>query len=78
LPAETSVETPVVQPTIMPPSTGEPVSSTAWPYNKDLPVAEIDPAYQQAAAEEERAAHEAANSTPVTPPESEQAPIHHG
>jgi sec-independent protein translocase protein TatB len=70
------------QPAIMPPSTGEPVSSTAWPYNKNLPVSEIDPGYQEAAAKEEQAAQEATNgtapSTPVIPSESEQSPIHHG
>jgi sec-independent protein translocase protein TatB len=65
-------------PTIMPPSTGEPVSATDWPYNKDLPVAEIDPGYQEAVIKEEQAAHEAANGTGSETTESEQAPIHHG
>src|ERR1700756_1441564 len=31
LPAETATQ---AQPAIMPPSTGEPVSAAAWPYNK--------------------------------------------
>jgi TatA/E family protein of Tat protein translocase len=80
LPAETdaapaSTET---QPTIMPPSTGEPVSATEWPYNKDLPVAEIDPAYQEAVVKEEQAARKAVNGTGSETSESEQAPIHHG
>ncbi len=80
LPAETS---PVVaeaqtQPSILPPSTGEPVSATEWPYNKDLPVAEIDPGYQEAVIKEEQAAHEAVNGTGSETPESEQTPIHHG
>ena len=65
------------QPTIMPPSTGEPVSATDWPYNKDLPVAEIDPGYQEAVAKEQ-AAREAVNGTGSETSESEQAPIHHG
>ena len=67
-------------PTIMPPSTGEPVSATAWPYNKDLPVSEIDPGYQEAAAKEEEAAGASAtdSSASAIPSESEQAPIHHG
>ncbi|WP_158751404.1 twin-arginine translocase TatA/TatE family subunit [Acidobacterium sp. S8] len=70
LPAEIPAPT---QPTIMPPSTGEPVSATEWPYNKDLPVPEIDPGYQEAVAKEEQAAN-----PPATPSESEQASIHHG
>lgn len=77
LPAETPTSTPPetpAQPTIMPPSTGEPVSATDWPYNKDLPVEEIDPGYQAAVAKEEQAA----TDSTVTPSESEQAPIHHG
>jgi Tat protein translocase TatB subunit len=79
LPAETdaapaSTET---QPTIMPPSTGEPVSATEWPYNKDLPVSEIDPGYQEAVAKEQ-AARKAVNGTGSETSESEQAPIHHG
>ncbi|HVW77060.1 MAG TPA: twin-arginine translocase TatA/TatE family subunit [Alloacidobacterium sp.] len=77
LPAETPTavtpETPA-QPTIMPPSTGEPVSAKDWPYNKDLPVEEIDPGYQAAVAKEEQAA----TDSTVIPSESEQAPIHHG
>jgi sec-independent protein translocase protein TatB len=80
LPAETAAE-PVAtqtQPTIMPPSTGEPVSATEWPYNKDLPVAEIDPGYQEAVVKEEQAAREAVNGTGSETSESEQAPIHHG
>jgi len=78
LPAESAV-----LPTIMPPSTGEPVSNTAEPY-ASLPVAEIDPGYQEAVEKEELAAREAANgtgpdtTTTVIPSESEQAPIHHG
>jgi TatA/E family protein of Tat protein translocase len=80
LPAETdaapaSTET---QPTIMPPGTGEPVSATEWPYNKDLPVAEIDPGYQEAVVNEEQAARKAVNGTGSETSESEQAPIHHG
>ena len=70
LPAETTVETTTAPepatstaPTIQPPSTGEPVSATEWPYNKDLPVAEIDPGYQEAVIKEEQAAHEAVNGT---------------
>ncbi|HTZ89869.1 MAG TPA: hypothetical protein VMA71_05990, partial [Alloacidobacterium sp.] len=66
------------QPTIMPPSTGEPVSSTAWPYNKDLPVSQIDPGYQEAEVKEEQAAREAVNGTGSQTSESEQTPIHHG
>lgn len=85
LPAETTTEattapepaTPA-QPTIMPPSTGEPVSATEWPYNKDLPVAEIDPGYQEAVIKEEQAARKAVNGTGSETTESEQAPIHHG
>jgi sec-independent protein translocase protein TatB len=87
LPAETAAQpattadAPVIaqtQPTIMPPSTGEPVSATEWPYNKDLPVAEIDPGYQEAVVKEEQAAREAVNGTGSETSESEQAPIHHG
>jgi sec-independent protein translocase protein TatB len=85
LPAETTVETVTAsdpetpaQPTITPPSTGEPVSATEWPYNKDLPVAEIDPGYQEAVIKEEQAAREAVNGTGSETTESEQAPIHHG
>ena len=85
LPAEAAAETTTTpepatpaQPTITPPSTGEPVSATEWPYNKDLPVAEIDPGYQEAVIKEEQAAHEAANGTGSETTESEQAPIHHG
>jgi len=84
LPAETVVTTTTApepatpQPTIQPPSTGEPVSATEWPYNKDLPVAEIDPGYQEAVIKEEQAAHEAVNGTGSETAESEQAPIHHG
>lgn len=85
LPAETTAEattapesaTPT-QPTIMPPSTGEPVSATEWPYNKDLPVSEIDAGYQDAVVKEEQAAREAVNGTGSETSESEQAPIHHG
>jgi TatA/E family protein of Tat protein translocase len=80
LPAETT-PTPAVaetQPTIMPPSTGEPVSATDWPYNKDLPVAEIDPGYQEAVVKEEQAARKAVNGTGSETSESEQTPIHHG
>ena len=72
-PASAAPETPA-QPTIMPPSTGEPVSAKEWPYNKDLPVEEIDPGYQAAVAKEEQAA----TDSTVIPSESEQAPIHHG
>ncbi len=64
-------------PAIMPPSTGEPVSATEWPYNKDLPVSEIDPGYQEAVLKEQ-AAREAVNGTGSETSESEQAPIHHG
>ena len=79
--AQLPAETPAT-PTIMPPSTGEPVSSTTGPYG--LPVAEIDPGYQEALEKEELAAREATNgagpetTTAITPSESEQAPIHHG
>lgn len=78
LPAETAAapEAPA-QPTIMPPKTGEPVSAE-WPYNKNLPVEEIDPGYQEAVAKEEQAAHTAINGTGAEITESEQAPIHHG
>jgi TatA/E family protein of Tat protein translocase len=80
--AQLPAESAAAQPTIMPPSTGEPVSSTTGPYG--LPVAEIDPGYQEALEKEELAAREATNgagpetTTAVTPSESEQAPIHHG
>jgi len=80
LPAETTASTTTAEPaapTIQPPSTGEPVSA-AWPYNKDLPVSEIDPGYQEAVIKEEQAAREAVNGTGSETPESEQAPIHHG
>lgn len=78
LPAETAgaSDTAQKEPTIMPPKTGEPVSAD-WPYNKDLPVEEIDPGYQAAAAKEEQAAHAAVNGTGAEITESEQAPIHH-
>jgi sec-independent protein translocase protein TatB len=85
-PAELPAETPA-QPTIMPPSTGEPVSATAMPY-AEMPTTNIDPGYLEAAAKEERVAQEAAihgdsngtapTATTETPSESEQAPIHHG
>jgi len=80
LPAENAAAPTVTQtqPTIMPPSTGEPVSSTAWPYNKDLPVSQIDPGYQEAEVKEEQAAREAVNGTGSQTSESEQTPIHHG
>ena len=91
LPAETPAATPAVAetpaipavaettaPTIMPPSTGEPVSATEWPYDKNLPVAEIDPGYQEAVIKEEQTAREALNGTGAETSESEQAPIHHG
>lgn len=80
--AQIPAESATAQPTIMPPSTGEPVSSTGGPYS--LPVTEIDPGYQEALQKEELAAREATNgagpetTTAVTPSESEQAPIHHG
>jgi TatA/E family protein of Tat protein translocase len=80
LPAE-SAAAPVVtetQPAIMPPSTGEPVSATEWPYNKDLPVTEIDPGYQEAVIKEEQAAQKPVNGTGPETSESQQAPIHHG
>jgi TatA/E family protein of Tat protein translocase len=82
-PAQLPAETPVTaasetQPTIQPPSTGEPVSATEWPYNKDLPVSEIDPGYQEAVRKEEQAAREAVNGTGSQTSESEQTPIHHG
>jgi sec-independent protein translocase protein TatB len=64
-------------PTIMPPSTGEPVSATEWPYDKNLPVSEIDPVYQEAVAKEQ-AARAAVNGTGSETSESEQTPIHHG
>lgn len=80
LPAETTATaepaTPAT-PTIQPPSTGEPVSATEWPYNKDLPVSEIDPGYQEAVRKEEQVAREAVNGTGSETPESEQTPIHH-
>lgn len=81
LPAETATT-----PTIMPPSTGEPVSATEMPY-AEMPTTNIDPGYLEAAAKEEQAAREAAMhsgdshssaATPETSSESEQAPIHHG
>ena len=77
LPAESAAP-----PTIMPPSTGEPVSSTTGPYS--LPVTEIDPGYKEALQKEQLAAREATNgagpetTAAITPSESEQAPIHHG
>lgn len=66
------------EPTIMPPSTGEPVSATEWPYDKNLPVAELDSAYQAEVAKEEQTAREAVNGTGSETSESEQTPIHHG
>src|SRR5215472_17689730 len=85
LPAETAATaTPAAEPatqkepTIMPPSTGETVSATEWPYDKDLPVAEIDPGYQEAVIKEEQTAREAVNGTGSETSESEQTPIHHG
>ncbi|HYK34385.1 Sec-independent protein translocase subunit TatA/TatB [Alloacidobacterium sp.] len=79
LPAETTVAAPetAATPSIMPPKTGEPVSAE-WPYNKNLPVEEIDPGYQAAEAKENEAARAAVNGTGAEITESEQAPIHHG
>ena len=87
LPAETTATTATAEPpapatteaapTIQPPSTGEPVSATEWPYDKNLPVSEIDPGYQEAVAKEQ-AAREAVNGTGSPNHESEQTPIHHG
>jgi sec-independent protein translocase protein TatB len=75
---ETAAATePVMKPIIQPPSTGEPVSATEWPYDKNLPVAELDPGYQEA-VKEEQAARKAVNGTGSETSESEQAPIHHG
>jgi sec-independent protein translocase protein TatB len=83
LPAES------MQPTIMPPSTGEPVSSTTLPY-ADMPkTEEIVPEYQEAVAKEEQMARDGAEHSAAsngarpemiaeTSSESEQAPIHHG
>jgi sec-independent protein translocase protein TatB len=88
LPVDTTAATPTAElpapatteaaPTIQPPSTGEPVSATDWPYDKNLPVSEIDPGYQEAVIKEEQAAHEAVNGTGSPTHESEQTPIHHG
>src|SRR5215475_10634042 len=75
LPAETTASTATTEPeapTIQPPSTGEPVSA-AWPYNKELPVSEIDPGYQEAVIKEEQARQQALNGTGSEAPESEQA-----
>jgi TatA/E family protein of Tat protein translocase len=83
LPAETAT-----QPSIMPPSTGEPVS-TARPYGEMPPSNEIAPEYQEALVKEEQVAREAVNhpaelnstapeTTSEISSESEQAPIHHG
>jgi sec-independent protein translocase protein TatB len=68
------------EPTIMPPSIGEPVSATEWPYDKNLPVSELDSGYQAEVAKEEQAAaaREAVNGTGSETSESEQTPIHHG
>lgn len=79
LPAETAVapDTAQKEPTIMPPKTGEPVSAE-WPYNKDLPVEEIDPGYQEAVAKEEQAMRESVNGGSAEITESVQATIHHG
>ncbi|HLH35361.1 MAG TPA: twin-arginine translocase TatA/TatE family subunit [Alloacidobacterium sp.] len=82
LPAETSApsDSSPKEPIIQPPSTGEPVSATDWPYDKNLPVAELDSGYQAEVAKEEQAAaaQQAENGTGSEITESEQTPIHHG